>query len=100
MKTFVKQTYPWGLFTKNGHRLLCSDGVIRAATLASTADTFFSVPASIRVKGKYITGYYTTDEYDGKRINIFRHHTVHSDKLPKWPESFSKEYLNLMSIAA
>ena len=61
-KTFTKQSMPWGLYAKNGSRLLCSDGVIRAAELAETADTFFSVPASIRIKGKRVTGYYTGEE--------------------------------------
>jgi len=98
MKTFVKIQQPWGLFCRNGHRLLCSDGRIRAATLASTADTFFSVPASIRIKGRTISGYYTTEEYNENRIHVFRHHTIHSDKLPKWPERHSKEYNELTKL--
>ena len=42
MKTSLSQTYPWGFFRRIGHRLLCADGVIRAAELAQCADTFFS----------------------------------------------------------
>ena len=99
MKTHVKQTYPWGLFEDAGHRLLCSDGVIRAAKLAVTADTFFSVPASIRIKGKYVSGYYTTEEQryiPGEKTeppfltaHVFRHHDGQDDRhsLPAWPDS-------------
>lgn len=34
------------------------------------ADTFFSVPAATRVKGKYIGGYFTQDE-DGIKFNPY-----------------------------
>lgn len=105
-KTFVNTTHPWGLFSRRGHRLLCSDGVIRAAELAPTADTFFSVPARVRVKGKWISGYYTgEDDYDFEakveyRACAFRHHSCHADKLPEWPAKFSPEHLALIKANA
>jgi hypothetical protein len=98
MKTFVKQTGPWGLFARCGHRLMCSDGKIRAAELASSGDTFFSVPARIRINGKTITGYYTvdTDSNWSKKSHVFRHHTVHNELLPTWPKSNTMEHEKLI----
>lgn len=87
-QTTVQITMPWGLYGKYGNRLLCSDGVIRAARLAPTPDTFFSVPASVRVKGKHVSGYYTKEG----ELHAFRHHTVHSDKLPVWPNEGTPEF--------
>ena len=91
-KTSVTVTHPWGLYRPYGHRLLCSDGVIRAARLSATADTFFSVPASLRVNGKHVSGYMTVDEGpDGAtRAYTFRHHDKHADKLPAWPAFFER----------
>jgi hypothetical protein len=63
---------PWGLIRKNGNRLLCADNIVRAAELAQCADTFFSIPASIRIKGKRITGYATSDKSNGERVWTFR----------------------------
>ena len=85
-KTWVNVTMPWGLHPRTGHRLLCADGVIRAAELAPTADTFFSVPASIRIKGKSISGYATVEENSsGNPVYAFRHHTDQNTSLPEWP---------------
>jgi len=105
--TFVTQSRPWGLYLKNGHRLLCSDGKIRAAELAETADTFFSVPARVRVNGKSVSGYMTVQTRDGSSVEtgnnpnayVFRHHTCHSDALPSWPGSFTKEHAEIMAKA-
>lgn len=79
-------------FMRNGHRLLCADGVIRAAELAEQPDTYFSIPAKIRIKGKVITGYATTEMSDTARtsVNIFRAH-VNQD-VAYWPEMFTPEY--------
>lgn len=82
MRTYLKQTYPWGLFTRNGHRLLCADGIVRAAELAQCADTFFSIPASIRIKGKRVSGYATCDEQNGERVHTFRPHNIHKKAFP------------------
>lgn len=70
--TKINFTYPWGLIRKNGNRLLCADNIVRAAELAKCADTFFSIPASIRIKGKRIRGYATCDDRNGERIWLFR----------------------------
>src|SRR6478735_4937058 len=95
-RTGLVSTQPWGLYRKAGSRVLCSDGKIRAlAYLAQTADTFFSVPAAVRVKGKYVTGYVTTEEaspesqgYKVRRVaTSFRQHDGQAEgMLPAWSE--------------
>lgn len=58
--TELRVSRPWGLY--QGGKALCSDGKIRALKRISvTADTFFSVPASVRVNGKTVAGYITFD---------------------------------------
>ena len=81
--TKINYSYPWGIIRRNGNRLLCADGKIRAAELAQTPDTFFSIPASVRVCGKWVSGYATTDERDGQRVHTFRPHTVHYATAPE-----------------
>lgn len=96
-KTSLAVVYPWGLFQRRGTRLLCSDGKVRAPSrLSSTPDTFFSTPAGMKINGKYVSGYMTTEESGDMKVFSFRHHTIHSDKLPSWPASFTPEYDNLV----
>lgn len=101
MKTFLSQTYPWGLFRRSGHRLLCADGIIRAAELAQCADTFFSISSSIRIRGKRITGYATTDESEGVRVHTFRPHDRHKLEFPAlaWPACYSEKNANILKKA-
>lgn len=54
--TSLTVTYPWGLYVAG--RALCADGKVRTLKrIAQTADTFFSVPASVTVKGRTVAGY-------------------------------------------
>ena len=101
MKTFLSQSYPWGLFRRTGHRLLCADGSIRAAELAQCADTFFSIPASVRINGKRISGYATCDEVDGVRVHTFRPFDKHKPACPAlaWPACYSEENANILKKA-
>jgi hypothetical protein len=101
MKTSLSQTYPWGLFRRSGHRLLCADGVIRAAELAQCADTYFSIAASIRIRGKRISGYATTDEVDGVRVYTFRPHVWHKPEHPAlaWPACYTEENASILKKA-
>lgn len=65
--TSITQDYPWGLYVSA--RVLCSDGRVRAtARIAQTADTFFSVPAAVKVGGKTVTGYVTTECMSGSSV--------------------------------
>lgn len=82
---------PWGLLAATGTRLLCADGKVRAPSrLAASADTYFSVPAAMRIKGVTVTGYATTEETSGApyvRAYVFRQHTGQpGHNLPQWPE--------------
>lgn len=54
--TYTVQSYPWGYY--RGGAALCPDGKVRKLKrISTTADTFFSVPASVTVKGKTVSGY-------------------------------------------
>lgn len=47
-------------------RAICSDGRVRnLKRIAFTADTFFSVPASVTVKGKTVAGYVSVETCEG-----------------------------------
>lgn len=89
-KTHVSRSMPWGLYSRNGHRVLCSDGIIRAVEMSETADSFFSVPARLRIKGKWITGYVTTEEsidrsdWSSHVAWSFRQHDGQDTTLPDW----------------
>jgi hypothetical protein len=66
--TELRQSYPWGLFV--GGKALCSDGKVRTLKRISvTADSFFSIPATIEVRdlGKRytISGYVTIESLAG-----------------------------------
>lgn len=62
--TSVTRSFPFGLYIRA--RVMCSDGTVRAThRLASTADTFFSVPCAVKVKGRTVAGYLTIETADG-----------------------------------
>jgi hypothetical protein len=46
-------------------RALCPDGKVRSVRIAPTADSFFSVPASVVVKGKRVSGFVTFETLQG-----------------------------------
>lgn len=75
---------------------LCEDGNVRSASVrcycydgSYAADTWFSVPASIRIAGKYVAGYVTgAEEPDGgwKEYDtrlIFRAMDSHKHLMPR-----------------
>lgn len=65
--TSLTQDFPWGLYVAG--RVLCIDGKVRATKrIASTADTFFSVPAAVVVKGRTVSGYVTTSTVSGSSV--------------------------------
>lgn len=52
---------PWSTFV--GGKALCSDGKVRTIKrIAATADTFYSIPASVTVDGKTVAGYVGVDD--------------------------------------
>jgi len=48
--------YGWPVATQC-HNALCSDGKRRCVTLTREADTFFTIPGSVKVRGKTVTGF-------------------------------------------
>jgi hypothetical protein len=65
--TSVTQRFPFGLYVSA--RLLCSDGKVRPTVrLAETADSFYSVPAAVKVNGKTVSGYLTMESGTAKFI--------------------------------
>ena len=67
--TRLTSSYPWGIYV--GGRAMCSDGRVRAlARIAQTADTFFSVPASVKVAGRTVAGYVTTECASGSSVYV------------------------------
>lgn len=99
--TQIMRAYPWGINIRKGSRVMCGDGKIRSlASLGKTSDTFFSIPAAIRYKGRHVTGYVTTEKQrwiDGqdfennnpKKCWSFRPHTECVEKFGftelQWP---------------
>lgn len=81
-ETFLNRNTSFcGGFHRNGHRLMCGDGKIRAAELAPHPDTYFSVPAWVRVRGKRFSGYATVDQFTG--VCSFRLHYDHLNDAPE-----------------
>lgn len=99
-KTSITFIQPNGYTHKDGTRLLCADGKIRAvAHIGSFADTYFSIRAAVRVKGRYVTGYATVHEdAQGNRAYVFRKHTG-EDALPQWPDFYTAPFETLMAKA-
>ena len=62
--TSLTVEYPWGVNVSG--RAMCSDGRVRALKrIAQTADTFFSIPASVTVSGRTVAGYVTVETAQG-----------------------------------
>ena len=52
---------PWSVYVRA--RVLCPDGTVRTTSrIAPTPDTFFSVPAAVKVSGKTVSGFLSLDE--------------------------------------
>ena len=60
------------------HCRLADTTLRRAVYVTGEPDTWFSIPAATRVKGRYIAGYVTTDD-DG--LYVFRPMNRHKDRL-------------------
>lgn len=59
--TYLDVRYPFGFYI--GGAALCSDGKVRKLKrISDTPDTFFSVPASVNVGRRTVSGYITTDD--------------------------------------
>lgn len=72
--TELVQSYPWGVFV--GGKALTSDGKLRTLKrISMTADTFFSIPASVEIRdqGKRytISGYVTIECLSGSSVDAY-----------------------------
>lgn len=79
--TSATQRFPWGLYVKA--RLLCGDGKLRTSSrIASTADTFFSVPCAVKVRGRTVAGYMALEQ----DTYVFHTYTYRTNGrlLPDW----------------
>lgn len=63
-------TYPSGGFHRRA-KALCADGKVRTFKCA-IPDTFFSIPARAKIKGKYTKGYLHIED----NVLKFREHTA------------------------
>ncbi len=70
--------------------VLCSDGKRRNAKITQQPDTFFSIPASVQVRGKTVTGF-LMDNSEGELC--FCQYTVSKNggMLPDIPSNQYKE---------
>ena len=86
--TYTIQQYPFGWYM--GGAALCSDGKVRKIKrISQTADTWFSVPASITVKGKTVAGYISIDDNVVKfRQYLYR---KNADLLPPWSKDADQD---------
>ena len=96
-KEFAKDTYldldNTYLDTVSG-RALCSDGKVRKLKRVGMADTFFSMPAAVSVKGKTVTGFITTcteqgfsTESDTDRTVVYFHANLYGKNANLLPRS-------------
>ena len=66
-------------------KALCADGIIRSALILRDADTFYSVPARVNVKGRSVTGHvYRVSEDDTLHFSPAAW-LSNANALPAWP---------------
>lgn len=67
--TYLVQTSTWGQYVAG--RALCDDGLTRnLKRIAPTADTWFSVPASVTAHGKTVSGYVSVTTASGSDVYV------------------------------
>jgi hypothetical protein len=86
MGTYLEVLYPFGQYI--GGKAMCSDGKVRKLIrISETADTFFSVPAAVKVGTKKVSGFITVDDKMFDKVYV-RFVAVKSGKnhnlLPEW----------------
>ncbi len=65
--THLTVSYPFAFYL--GGRAMCGDGIVRNLKRISVcADTFFSIPASVTVKGKTVAGYVSVETVSGSSV--------------------------------
>lgn len=68
--TYLDMRYPFGFFV--GGAALCSDGKVRKLKrISDTADTYFSVPASVNVGKRTVSGYITVETLNDDTAMVY-----------------------------
>ncbi len=93
--TWLETCTMWDLYCHGA--ALCSDGKVRAlARIAAVADTFFTIPAAVKVDGKTVSGVVAfkdvmrpMSDVTGERLNpnstlVFYAHGKNRSVLPDW----------------
>lgn len=70
MKSEIIRLGMWGIPVK-ATNVLCPDGIYRVARITAEADTFFTIPAQVQVRGKTVTGYISHNHTDPDDILSF-----------------------------
>lgn len=96
--TFLILDMPFGFYQWG--KVMCSDGKVRALKrISATADTFFSVPAAVSVRGRTVSGYVTVETVSGNSVAtaddpavakfIAYEYGINHDMLPggSWPQN-------------
>lgn len=96
--TYLTVEYPFATYVAG--RAMCPDGKVRnLKRISLCADTFFSIPASVTVKGKTVAGYVTDNdgticfvpfEYCKNHV-VFPDKTRRYDRVKIWQENRAKE---------
>lgn len=89
----TEETHPMADFYRKSIPALCPDGKVRKVQARHywdgrrdclAADTFFSVPASLKYRRRYLSGYVTGTEFAPPEANGLEFR-LHTDSL--WPET-------------
>jgi hypothetical protein len=80
--TYLRTSTMWDLYS--GGAAMCSDGKVRVLKrIAITADTFFSIPASVSVRGRTVSGYVSVDTLNDDQSTVkFHAHGKNAALLP------------------
>ena len=85
--TWVETFGPFATFTRT--KDVCPDGAARVVRLAATADSYFSVPASLSYRGKTVSGFICWASDSG--LSTDREQWVKSTPTGKHKDIFAKE---------
>lgn len=84
----VRKAQSWGYLSPAAPgailRCLCPDGKVRHATIVSYADTYWTLPARITVKGKTVSGAVSFRGLPGEEKVCFLPGGKNRDLLPPW----------------
>lgn len=91
-RAFVDDRRPgWSPYSQVGtaFKVLCSDGKVRTAVATADADSFYTIPSRVSVRGRTVTGsVYSRGNLDETgplyRFTAYSYRR-NADALPEWP---------------